>query len=103
MAGPDLLTYADVAAELTDALGREIEYRRITPGEHRESMIAAGVPEPVAISNAQVFDLIAAGGAEWLSDDVGKEEQSSQGTVVVVGGTAVPIVTVSVTESTISP
>ncbi|MCO5969268.1 SDR family oxidoreductase [Actinoallomurus soli] len=70
LTGPELLTYADVAKELTHALGREIEYRRISPDEHREAMIRAGVPEAVATSNAQVFGLIAEGDAEWLSDDV---------------------------------
>ncbi|MCW2892039.1 MAG: hypothetical protein QOH87_3199 [Trebonia sp.] len=33
-------------------------------------MIAAGVPEAVATSNAQAFGLIAEGDAAWLSDDV---------------------------------
>lgn len=33
-------------------------------------MIRAGVPEPVATSNAQVFGLLADGDAEWLSGDV---------------------------------
>lgn len=70
LTGPELLTYAEVAKELTHALGREIEYRRISPDEHRAAMIQAGVPEPVATSNAQVFGLIAEGDAEWLSDDV---------------------------------
>jgi hypothetical protein len=33
-------------------------------------MVKAGVPEPVATSNAQAFRLIAEGEAAWLSDDV---------------------------------
>lgn len=70
LTGPDLLTYAEVAKELTDALGREIEYRRIAPDEHREAMIQAGVPEAVTTSNAQVFGLIAEADAAWLTDDV---------------------------------
>ncbi|MDJ1134698.1 SDR family oxidoreductase [Streptomyces iconiensis] len=70
LTGPELITYADVAAELTRALGQEIEYRRLTPDQHREEMVRAGLPEPVAASNAQVFGLIAEGDAAWLSDDV---------------------------------
>ncbi|WP_433283166.1 hypothetical protein ACQPZA_21550 [Pseudonocardia xinjiangensis] len=58
-----------MAKDLTDALGHAIEYRKVTPDEHRRTMIGAGVPEPVATSNAQVFDLIAHGDAAWLSDD----------------------------------
>jgi uncharacterized protein YbjT (DUF2867 family) len=64
LTGPELVTYADVAEELA------AEYRRISPGEHREAMIRAGVPEPVANSNAQAFGLIAEGDAAWLSPDV---------------------------------
>jgi uncharacterized protein YbjT (DUF2867 family) len=70
LTGPDLITYDDVAKELSDALGRPIEYRRITPAEHRAAMIQAGLPEAVATSNAQAFGLIAEGDAAWLSDEV---------------------------------
>jgi uncharacterized protein YbjT (DUF2867 family) len=70
LTGPDLITYTDVAQELTDALGHPVEYRRNSPDEHREAMIRAGLPEPVATSNAQAFSLIAQGDAAWLSDDV---------------------------------
>lgn len=70
LTGPDLVTYTEIAKELSVALGHEIEYRRISPDEHRALMIKAGVPEPVATSNAQAFSLIAEGDAAWLSDDV---------------------------------
>ena len=70
LTGPSLITYADVAEELSAALGHPVEYRRISPGEHRAAMIAAGIPEAVATSNAQAFGLIAEGDAAWLSDDV---------------------------------
>ena len=35
-------------------------------------MIAAGIPAAIAEQNAQAFSLIAAGDAEWLSDDIAK-------------------------------
>lgn len=35
-------------------------------------MIAAGIPAAIAEQNAQAFSLIAAGEAEWLSDDIAK-------------------------------
>ncbi|MEV0278644.1 NAD(P)H-binding protein [Streptomyces sp. NPDC050610] len=70
LTGPELITYADVAKALTDALGHEVEYRRVSPTEHRAAMVRAGVPEPVAASNTQMFGLIADGDAAWLSDDV---------------------------------
>jgi uncharacterized protein YbjT (DUF2867 family) len=70
LTGPDLITYTDIAKELSGALGRPIEYRRTSPAEHRAAMIQAGVPEAVATSNAQAFGLIAEGDAAWLSEDV---------------------------------
>ncbi|HEY2699897.1 MAG TPA: SDR family oxidoreductase [Pseudonocardiaceae bacterium] len=70
LTGPDLITYTDIAKELSAGLGHEIEYRQISPDEHRALMVKAGVPEPVATSNAQAFRLIAEGEAAWLSDDV---------------------------------
>lgn len=69
LTGPDLVTYADVAKELSDALGHPVEYRRTSPAEHRTAMIQLGVPETVATSNAQAFGLIAEGDAAWLSND----------------------------------
>jgi uncharacterized protein YbjT (DUF2867 family) len=70
LTGPSLITYADIATELSAALGHPVEYRQISPGEHRTAMIQAGIPETVATSNAQAFGLIAEGDAAWLSDDV---------------------------------
>jgi uncharacterized protein YbjT (DUF2867 family) len=70
LTGPDLITYTDVAKELSDTLGHAVEYHQIPPDEHRAAMIRAGVPEAVATSNAQAFGLIAEGDAAWLSDDV---------------------------------
>ncbi|MFJ9782821.1 NmrA family NAD(P)-binding protein [Amycolatopsis sp. NPDC101161] len=70
LTGPDLITYADVAKELSATLGHDVEYRRISPDEHRAVMIGAGVPEPVATSNAQAFGLIAEGDAAWLTGEV---------------------------------
>jgi uncharacterized protein YbjT (DUF2867 family) len=70
LTGPGLVTYADVAGELSGALGHAVEYRQISPAEHRAAMIRAGVPDAVATSNAQAFGLIAEGDAAWLSDDV---------------------------------
>ncbi|MEV6796267.1 SDR family oxidoreductase [Streptomyces sp. NPDC051320] len=70
LTGSALITYSDIAKELSATLGREIEYRKIRPDEHRAVMIKAGVPEPVASSNAQAFGLIADGDAAWLTGDV---------------------------------
>ena len=68
--GPELITYDDVANTLTELLGHQVDYRRITPDQHRTAMLAAGLPQPVAESNAQAFGLIADGDAAWITEDV---------------------------------
>lgn len=70
LSGPRLLTYGDVAATLSDVLGRPITFHPRTFDEDKQAMMAAGLPEPIAEQNARAFGLIATGDAEWLSDDV---------------------------------
>jgi uncharacterized protein YbjT (DUF2867 family) len=70
LTGPQLLTYGDVAATLSDVLERPITFHPRTFDEDKQAMMAAGLPEPIAEQNAQAFGLIAEGDAEWLSDDV---------------------------------
>ena len=70
LTGPDLLSYADVAAILSKVVGRPITFRELSFEDDKAAMIRAGVPAPVAEMNAQAFSLIAAGDAAWLSEDV---------------------------------
>ena len=44
LTGPRLLTFADVAAELTRATGREIGYLPVTAAQYADAALAAGVP-----------------------------------------------------------
>jgi hypothetical protein len=53
-------------------LGRPITYRQVSREEDQEAMLRAGLPEPVAEMNAQVFSMIADGDAAWLTEDVPK-------------------------------
>ena len=59
-----------MAAILSRLLGRTITYRELTFEENRDTMIRAGVPEPIAQQNAQAFSLTADGDAAWVTDDV---------------------------------
>ena len=68
--GPELVTYADVASIMSELLAEPVVYRRVSPAEHRRAMLAVGLPESVAESNAQAFGLIAEGDAAWITDDV---------------------------------
>jgi uncharacterized protein YbjT (DUF2867 family) len=72
LTGPELLSYAGVAAVLSTVLGRPITYRQVSREEDQEAMLRAGLPEPVAEMNAQVFSMIADGDAAWLTEDVPK-------------------------------
>lgn len=70
LTGPELISNYDVAAVLSELLGRTITYRELTFEENRDAMIRAGVPAPIAEMNAQAFRLTADGDAEWVTSDV---------------------------------
>jgi uncharacterized protein YbjT (DUF2867 family) len=72
LTGPELLSYSDVAAILGNVLDRPIAFEPRTSEQDKQAMMAAGVPAPIAEMNAQAFSLIAAGDAEWQTDDVSK-------------------------------
>ncbi|MGW0086597.1 NmrA family NAD(P)-binding protein [Streptomyces sp. NPDC003393] len=70
LTGPELLSYADVAATLTTVLGRPVAFDERTAEEDKQAMVSVGVPEPIAAMNAHAVSLIAEGEGAWLSDDV---------------------------------
>jgi uncharacterized protein YbjT (DUF2867 family) len=70
LTGPELISYAGVAAALSAVLGRPITYRELSSEEDKEAMIRAGLPEPVAEMNAQAFSMVAGGDAAWITEDV---------------------------------
>jgi uncharacterized protein YbjT (DUF2867 family) len=70
LSGPGLISNYDVAAALSELLGRTITYRELTFEENRDAMIRAGVPGQIAEMNAQAFSLTADGDAEWVTEDV---------------------------------
>jgi uncharacterized protein YbjT (DUF2867 family) len=70
LTGPELVSNYDVAAVLSELLGRTITYRELSFEENRQAMVNAGVPEQIAEMNAQAFRLTAEGDAEWITDDV---------------------------------
>jgi uncharacterized protein YbjT (DUF2867 family) len=70
LTGPQLLSYADVAATLSKVLGRPIGFHERTPEQDAQKMIGAGVPAAIAEMNAHAVSLIAEGDPAWLSQDV---------------------------------
>ena len=70
LAGPQLLSYGDVAATLSQSLARPIAFHERTLEQDKQAMIDAGVPAAIAEMNAYAVSLIAEGDAAWLSEDV---------------------------------
>jgi uncharacterized protein YbjT (DUF2867 family) len=60
LTGPRLVTFADAAAELSAATGREIRYLPVTPEEYAAAAVQAGVPaeevEPLTELIVRVLD-----------------------------------------------
>jgi len=60
LTGPELLSFADVAQELSRATGREVTYLDVSPEEYAAGAIAAGVPAeevgPLTDLLTRVFD-----------------------------------------------
>lgn len=48
LAGDTSWNYADFAAAITEAAGTPVSYQNVSPQEHRQLLVAAGLPEPVA-------------------------------------------------------
>jgi uncharacterized protein YbjT (DUF2867 family) len=68
--GPEAITWAEIAAELSSATGRVVEFVDV-PGEAaKQGLIAADVPEFVAEQLIKIFRLLRQGVAEQVTDGV---------------------------------
>ncbi|MFF4102553.1 NAD(P)H-binding protein [Streptomyces sp. NPDC001903] len=56
LSGPRLMSFSDVAAELSKATGREITYVSVRDEEYRAALRASGLPEEFADLFAQILD-----------------------------------------------
>ncbi|MFP2905308.1 NAD(P)H-binding protein [Pyxidicoccus sp. 3LFB2] len=70
LTGPEALSYADVAAILSEVTGRRIEHRAVSVDEARAYMVAAGIPDSYAGFLAGLEDLIANGVEDRTTDSV---------------------------------
>jgi uncharacterized protein YbjT (DUF2867 family) len=55
MTGPEALTMTDVADRISDAIGKPVRYRDVTPEEKRRDWIEAGYPPARASAFTQLF------------------------------------------------
>jgi uncharacterized protein YbjT (DUF2867 family) len=70
LTGPRLLTFADVAAELAKATGRDVTYVPVAAEEYVAAAVAHGVPEEEAGLLASLFTEILDGRNAWPADGV---------------------------------
>lgn len=68
--GPQALSATEVAEIFSAALDRPITYHPITFEQQHQSMLAAGLPEAVALDNATAVQLMADGDCDYLTDDL---------------------------------
>jgi uncharacterized protein YbjT (DUF2867 family) len=68
--GPRLLTFAEVARELSEETGREVHYVPLTSHEYCDAMLEAGVPEDFARDLTDLFSTVLDGRNASLSDGV---------------------------------
>lgn len=70
LTGPRLLTLAEAAQELGDAIGREVTYQPVTPEEYAAALSGHGMPEAVAVPLSQLIDEVLDGRNSYLTDGV---------------------------------
>jgi uncharacterized protein YbjT (DUF2867 family) len=55
LTGPAAITYAEVAAELSAATGRDVEFADVSDDDARAALVGAGLPEFVAEQIVAIF------------------------------------------------
>jgi uncharacterized protein YbjT (DUF2867 family) len=70
LTGPEAVSYADAAAKLSEATGKNISYVAITPEQFREGALAQGLPEWLVSALERLNELFASGEAAEVTDDV---------------------------------
>lgn len=68
--GPRLLTFADAAAEIAAAVGRDVTYLPVTPHQFESGMTEDGVPAESAALLTSLFTEVLDGRGAYLSDGV---------------------------------
>ena len=70
LTGPRLLMFSDVAAELSAAVGHEVQYMSVTPSEFASALVTAGFPEEEAVPISELFAEVLDGRNTHLTDGV---------------------------------
>ena len=70
LTGPRLLTFIEVATELSTALGRQVQYLPVTPKEFASELVTAGFPAEEAVPISELFAEVLDGRNSHLTDGV---------------------------------
>lgn len=70
LTGPRLMTLAEAAAAISEAMGRPLQYIPVTAAEYAEDLIASGLPAEVATPVAGLFAEVLDGRNSYLTDGV---------------------------------
>ena len=70
LTGPEAITYDRVAAELSAATARHVEYIDVPDEDAKQGMVQAGMPELVAEQVVKVFVMLREGAAEQVTTTV---------------------------------
>lgn len=72
LSGDVAWTYDELAAALSTVLDRDVTYQPLTPDEHQQLLIDAGLPEPVAGFMVAVDQGLAAGAMSYQNGDLAR-------------------------------
>ncbi len=70
LTGPGLLTFTDVAAEISGRVARPIRYTAVSPAEFTATMVGQGVPAELAEPLAGLFARVLDGRNAYVADGV---------------------------------
>lgn len=70
LTGPERLTFAQVAEQVTAAVGHHVTYIDAPANAWREGLLAAGVPAPQADGLVEMFDTYKQTGGTWVTGGV---------------------------------
>ncbi|MBV8860045.1 MAG: SDR family oxidoreductase [Acidobacteria bacterium] len=76
LTGPEALSYHEVAAKLSEATGRSINYVPISPEQFRAGALGAGLPEWLVSALERLNEIFAAGHAAGVTDAVRRVGQT---------------------------
>lgn len=70
LASSQTWSYDELAAILSEVSGQAITHQHVTFGEMKDTLLTAGLPEPIAALTAGIYETVASGGTASSSEDL---------------------------------